>query len=402
MQDSESIFDGTAQLMPSVPIGAVARFISEGAVAVPVRHLSGYGEFAVFAKARGESPIVLASDLARLIAFVQASATDLATSASLRSAAEVFLGNVIARLRLEARWQVWDGGPNLVGNQRIQFGPASIVALLVRGDPGEGEELAEVLRDWEVTPDLIAESLEPLPQPIPLADGKPANARPHLPEAVFRDDRGNAIHYGERWGASGPPRDSYSAKSHFARFAPLHSIADALVDYLVREYDVTVNWDIAHFAELLRPRDDAVRAIRLAPADLGAAPLTIVYTAYPGIIVHAGELHDFAYPNCGCDACDETVPVEAARLESMVLSGVAGGYVEKYPVGRDRWVGYALVAADGSGNESGQGEVGLIPEPRLIEAAHALESIPAGWQPWPRRGGRDPLPQQSDSDLTPK
>ncbi len=359
---------------------------SDDAAAAPVRHLSGYAEFVAFAGERGESPETLASDLAALVAFVQASAIDLATNPSLRNAAEVFLGNVVAGFRPDARWQLWDRGPNLVGNQRIQFDPESIVGRLMKGDARDSDKLAKIVREWRAAPNRSAESLEPLPQPVPRADGQPAYARPHLPAAVFLDDRGKAIHYGERWGASGPPEDSYGAESHLERFAPLHSIADALVEYLVREYDVRAERDAAHSADLLRSHDDILRAIRLSPVDPSAAPLTIVYTAYPGIVVHAGVLHDFAYPDCGCDACDETASSEGTRLESMVLSVAAGGYAERYPIGRDRWVGYALVAADGSDHESGQGDVGFIPKPHLAEAARTLESLPAGWHPWPRRG----------------
>ena len=36
----------------------------------------------------------------------------------------------------------------------------------------------------------------------------------------------------------------------------------------------------------------------------------------------------------------------------------AGGYLEKYPAGNSRWIAYALTAGDGSGSESGQGDIG--------------------------------------------
>jgi hypothetical protein len=208
------------------------------------------------------------------------------------------------------------------------------------------------------------------------------------------NSRGEAIPYGERWGESGPPEDSYSAEAHLERFAPLHTDADALVDYLVREYAVTVEHGTDHAADLLTPRDDVLRAVRITPAGRAAAPLTVVYTAYPGVVVHAGVLHDFTYPSCGCDACDETASSEARRLESMIFSVVAGGYVEKYPLGSERWCGYALVAADGSGHEGGQSEIGPVAAARLREAAQILHSVSGGWQPWPRRRGSDTVPNR--------
>ena len=99
-----------------------------------------------------------------------------------------------------------------------------------------------------------------------------------------------------------------------------------------------------------------LQAVKVTPRDPGAAALTFVLTGYPGVMVHAGVLHDFPFPVCGCDACDETAETAADRLEMLVLTVAAGGYSERYPVGRKRWSEYALTAFDGSGSESGQGE----------------------------------------------
>jgi hypothetical protein len=62
-----------------------------------------------------------------------------------------------------------------------------------------------------------------------------------------------------------------------------------------------------------------------------------VLTGYPGVMVHAGVLHDFPFPVCGCDACDETAETTADGMELLVLTVVAGGYSERYPVGSQRW-----------------------------------------------------------------
>lgn len=53
----------------------------------------------------------------------------------------------------------------------------------------------------------------------------------------------------------------------------------------------------------------------MTPAAADAAVLTFVFTDYPGVIVHAGLLHDFLYPVCGCDACDETWQSVAEDME---------------------------------------------------------------------------------------
>lgn len=61
---------------------------------------------------------------------------------------------------------------------------------------------------------------------------------------------------------------------------------------------------------------------RLTLSDSAAAPLTFGFTSYPGLILHAGLLHDFAYPICGCDACDETAvgQVDKSRATFPPLS----------------------------------------------------------------------------------
>ena len=61
--------------------------------------------------------------------------------------------------------------------------------------------------------------------------------RPVIAGAEFCDDDGVVIAYGDRWGADSPPTDSYSVLSNVERFRPLHQIAQALIDTLVRRCD---------------------------------------------------------------------------------------------------------------------------------------------------------------------
>jgi hypothetical protein len=130
---------------------------------------------------------------------------------------------------------------------------------------------------------------------------------------------------------------------------------------------------------------DVLEAVKVTPRSTGAAPLTFVLTGYPGVMVHAGVLHDFSFPVCGCDACDETVQTTADRLEMLVLAVAAGGYAERYPVGRRRWSEYALTGFDGSGSESGKSEPVPASADRLREAEIQLRGVAGGWNPWPLR-----------------
>jgi hypothetical protein len=223
--------------------------------------------------------------------------------------------------------------------------------------------------------------------PVPPGPGEREYVRPAMPESIYRSPDGTLIPYGHRWGDEGPATDSYSVISHPERFAGLRLVAHALIGYLAATYEVDIDDDPACAADLLRQIEGVQQSVRVKPRNPEAAPMTFVFLEAPGVIVHAGVLHDFAFPACGCDACDETASSQADRLELLVLAVAAGGYSESYPVGRRRWVAYSLAAADGSARESGQGDPGSVPRDRLRSARGQLGHVPAGWLPWPRRRG---------------
>ncbi len=203
--------------------------------------------------------------------------------------------------------------------------------------------------------------------------------RPVFADAEFRDDDGAVITYGDRWGADSPPSESYSAFSNVERFRPLHQIAQALIETLVTEYAVTVEDDLAVASELMHDRDDVIRAVKVSPEDSAAAPLTFVFTSFPSALVHAGLLHDFLYPVCGCDACDETWERMADRIEWDVQTVVEGGYEER----ADRQgVGFRLSGVNGSRSSSGRSQD--VPRTRLDAASFALADIDGRWSAWSR------------------
>ena len=63
--------------------------------------------------------------------------------------------------------------------------------------------------------------------------------RPVWRDPVFRDAAGAIIEYGSRWGQDRPPPETYSVDSHPERFAPLHMVADALIDHFTQNFDGT-------------------------------------------------------------------------------------------------------------------------------------------------------------------
>lgn len=215
-----------------------------------------------------------------------------------------------------------------------------------------------------------------------MTDDLSSYVRPAVHAPVFHDADGEVIPYGSRWQGS-PPEDTYSVDTHPERFAPLHVVADALIAHLQEAYDVEVDEGLETVADLLRPPfHDVVRAVRIRPKDPDCASVTIVFTAYPGIYVHAGLLHDFHYPICGCDACDSEWTAEADGLERDVFAIVTGHYREILEPGRRPWVEYVITSPDGT--RSGSSRAQDLPAERLKAAKSALRGRSGSWAPWPR------------------
>lgn len=204
--------------------------------------------------------------------------------------------------------------------------------------------------------------------------------RPEIDAPVFRDAAGEVIDYGNRWSGS-PPQGTYSVDTHPERFEPLHTVTEAVIDHLRVTFDVETS--VAEVtADPVNPRIETLQSVRLVPADPRCAPLGFVFTAYPGIVVHAGLLHSFAYPPCGCDACDESWERQAAELEADVLAVVAGDYQESVRLGHEPWVGYSITTPDGGRSSSVLVEEDLD---RLVAAEPVLRELGGPWAPWPQR-----------------
>jgi hypothetical protein len=379
---AEELFEGKPTGLP-VPMARSRALYREESDPVPVvKHVAGYDQFVEFCVGRGVQAQELAADAGRLFWYLRTIGSEIANDSALKAAAAVFAGNTLARLRPDAEWTTYEGAAPTVGNAEMHFEVDRLLDALRSADVTAVQGLVAVVTDWvQEEPD---DSPAMYPRPVAQPAGLPPYVRPALPEATYYFDDGAPIPYGRRWGDGGPDSESYSVESHLERFAGLHLVASALIAHLAATYDVEVHEDQAHAAEPLMEARDVLEAVKVTPRSAGAAPLTFVLTGYPGVVVHAGVLHDFTFPVCGCDACDETVRTTADRLEMLVLSVAAGGFAERYPVGRRRWSEYALTAFDGSGSESGKSEP-VAAADRLREAEIRLRGVPGGWNPWPLR-----------------
>ncbi len=383
MGTAEDCFDGLPAALPAPMPRGTAIYRQDTGRPAPVRHAAGYIPFVEFCARRGQRADELAGDPGRLIAFLRASGAELARDDGLRDAAAIFTGNAIIRLRPDARWTTYEGAPATAGNRQTSFEPGRLLEALRTADDEAVRRLLSMLSDWaQAEPDPPP---GPRPVPVPPPAGPVRYLRPPLPEPTYHSAAGEPYRYGRRWGPDGPAADSYGVDSHPERFAGLHDVAEALISYLAAVYDVDIDEDPVHSRDLLREATDVRRAVRVTPQGPGAAALTFVLTGYPGVLVHAGALHDFPFPACGCDACDETAATAADRLERLVMAVAAGGYSERYPVGRNRWSEYAVTAVDGSGSESGRGEPGTTDPARLEAAERSLRRLAGSWAPWPPR-----------------
>lgn len=206
--------------------------------------------------------------------------------------------------------------------------------------------------------------------------------RPALPVVTFSDEKGDPIEYGSRWGAE-PPEESYSRVSNPERFAPIHTVADALIRWLERTFDVAAERREEVAGDLLRAPEGFLRAVRVTPNAASAAPLTFVFTSFPGIQLHAGALHDFPFPVCGCDACDVDILSLAEDLEWTVHTVVGGGYSEQFGSWPSRWVEYHLNES-GVATRSGRARVKDLPKHRAKMGRRTLPRA-GQWEPWPTR-----------------
>lgn len=208
--------------------------------------------------------------------------------------------------------------------------------------------------------------------------------RPAVPDRVFRDEHGAVIEYGHRWGGGSPPEDTYSVITHPERFEPVTMVAEALIAHLRATYDVDVVEHVDVLADFVSPPRKARAVVRLTPRLATAAPLTFAITDDPGVLLHAGLLHDAPFPGCGCDACDETWQTQAEDLEELVLAVVAGRFGERVTGVARPWVHHAFTDEQGS-VASGGGRAGRVPPERLRAARRVLRRIGGPWHPWPLR-----------------
>ena len=125
-----------------------------------------------------------------------------------------------------------------------------------------------------------------------------------------------------------PPPEAYGRVTNPERFRVLHSAAERLVDDFAERYDIHVGAGLVSDDPLF---DSGLveRVIDLNPSRPDAAPVTVVFTSYPGLIVRFGRWHVEGFPRCGCDACDEDPDWLLEELRKRLQATADGGFSEE-------------------------------------------------------------------------
>jgi len=115
----------------------------------------------------------------------------------------------------------------------------------------------------------------------------------------------------------------------------LHDTATELLDDLELEFDAErreaygLDPELEEDCKLARP------SVALLPRDVGAAPVIVAFSAFPGLRMRFGHWCAVAFPTCGCNACDETAHSETERLRSLIDNMISGRFREAIRVRAD-------------------------------------------------------------------
>ena len=186
-----------------------------------------------------------------------------------------------------------------------------------------------------------------------------------------------------RWGAAGPPLEAYSRVTNPERFASLHDSATGLLHRLEREFKTERRGAYGLDPELEDDCNLSRPSVALLPCDVGAAPIIIAFSDFPGLRVRLGRWYVVAFPMCGCDVCDETAESETERLRSLIDNTTAGRFREAIQVHADgtAWKESEFWSTGGR----------RFPEELRLDQTRMRKLLDGGdrsryeWGAWPRR-----------------
>ena len=95
--------------------------------------------------------------------------------------------------------------------------------------------------------------------------------------------------YAEHGKAGPPPDPAYSRVSNPERFRPLHTAMLENIGRLENDFEIERTEAYGLNEELAKGLDLARPSVKLSPRDPDAAPITVVFTAFPGLHLRSGR-----------------------------------------------------------------------------------------------------------------
>ena len=187
------------------------------------------------------------------------------------------------------------------------------------------------------------------------------------------------------YGSSGsgePPDNAYSRFTNPERFGTLHDWALEFVARLQTEYEVTLEEGEGLDAELERAPLSRP-TLKLTPLRDDCAPVTIAFTAFPGLELRVGRWVREGFPSCGCDACDEMPEEEFERFKELVSDVVAGRFRESLHLQADGagWSTRKFWSADDGHPRSGGSRMSGVKASRILNGEKEMALEWMRWQP---------------------
>ena len=179
---------------------------------------------------------------------------------------------------------------------------------------------------------------------------------------------------------------AYSRVTNPERFRPLHTAMLAIIDRLESDFEVERAEGFSLDEKLARGLDLARADVRLTPKDPDAAPISVVFTAFPGLRIRFGRWYVEPFPVCGCDACDESAEDEIERLNDMLDDVTAGRFREAIEIPLisfmgSGWMETRFWSPDGRRRRHRS----RVDRRRGREMSGGRRRLDLNWKPWPRR-----------------
>ena len=126
-----------------------------------------------------------------------------------------------------------------------------------------------------------------------------------------------------------PPDEAYGRVTNPERYRAVVDAAHELISSLVADFEVSVESGAAA-TDFPGWHGPEASTTWLIPAC--GMPIAVMYTDFPGVVLRVGTLNRYgpydAFPSCGCDACDESIPDLVEQMDELVAAVVDGSYRE--------------------------------------------------------------------------